>query len=271
VLELFARGPVAAFGCYEIAMAAGVLRALPPRAGAVLLVSGAALRAPGGDLLAAGLRAVADHAPVHACLQADHVHDLETVELACRAGVQAVMADGSPLAFEDNVAFVRAAAEIARRHGVALEGELGRLPGGADADAPPGGGEPTDPEAAAEFVARTGVDCLAVSLGNVHGSLLAAPRELDWARLRRIRRAVRVPLALHGASGLAPSVVRRAVRGGIAKVNLNTELRRAYLAATADALGAVDPSADVLALHEAQARAVARAARAVALAVTPYA
>jgi ketose-bisphosphate aldolase len=265
--DLLARGPVAAFGCYDIVMAAGVLRALPADSGAVLLVSGAALRAPGGDLLVAGLRAVAERAPVRACLQADHVHDLETVELACRAGVHAVMADGSPLAFEDNVEFVRAASEIAGRHGVAVEGELGRLPGGADADAPPGDGEPTDPDAAAEFVARTGVDCLAVSLGNVHGSLLAAPRELDWARLRRIRRAVRVPLALHGASGLAPAVVRRAVRGGIAKVNLNTDLRRAYLEATAGVLAAVEPEADVVALHEAQARAVARAARSLARAV----
>ena len=261
MLEPFAalleRGRVGAFGCYDTAMATGVLRALSARGG-VILVPAATL---GSELVVAGLRAVAETAPVPVCLQADHVHDLETIERACRWGVQAVMADGSPLGFEDNVAFVREAAAIARRHGVAVEGELGRLPGGADADAPIGAGLATDPEQAAEFVARTGVDCLAIALGNVHGALLPAPDTLDWGRLEAIRRAVDVPLALHGGTGLAPEVVARAVRGGIAKVNFNTGLRRAYLAATAAALPAAEPAADLVALHARQADAVEAAAR----------
>ncbi|MDA0162443.1 class II fructose-bisphosphate aldolase [Solirubrobacter ginsenosidimutans] len=254
---LLGRGRVGAFGCYDTAMAVGVLRALDARGG-VILVPAATLRS---EPVVAGLRAVAETARVPVCLQADHVHDLETIERACRWGVQAVMADGSPLDFEDNVAFVREAAAIARRHGVAVEGELGRLPGGADADAPIGAGLATDPEQAAEFVARTGVDCLAIALGNVHGALLPAPRDLDWGRLEAIRRAVGVPLALHGGTGLAPEVVARAVRGGIAKVNFNTGLRRAYLAATAAALPVAEPAADLVALHARQADAVEAAAR----------
>jgi ketose-bisphosphate aldolase len=253
--SLLARGPVGAFAVYELAMAEGVLRAAG-RGRVVVLLAGAALRAPGAELLVASLRGAAEAAGSRVCLQADHVHDLETVELACELGVQAVMADFSPLDFDANVAFTREAVAIAREFGVAVEGELGRLPGGADADAPRGTGALTDPEAAAEFVALTGVDCLAVAFGNVHGALLPAPSSLDWERLADIRSLVDVPLALHGGTGLSGELVRRALRGGIAKVNLNTGLRRAYLEATAAALPGAEPAADLVALHAAQARAV---------------
>jgi tagatose 1,6-diphosphate aldolase GatY/KbaY len=257
---LLARGPAGAFAVYDLAMAEGVLRAAG-RGRVVVLLAGAALRAPGAELLVASLRGAAEVTRAVVCLQADHVHDLETVELACELGVQAVMADFSPLDFEANVAFTREAVAIAREFGVAVEGELGRLPGGADADAPQGAGALTDPEAAAEFVARTGVDCLAVALGNVHGALLPAPDALDWERLADIRSLVDVPLALHGATGLGEDVVRRALRGGIAKVNLNTALRRAYLDATVEALPGAEPSADLVTLHARQARAVEVVAR----------
>jgi ketose-bisphosphate aldolase len=259
--SLLAQGPVGAFAAYELAMAEGVLRAAG-RGRVVVLLAGASLRAPGAELLVASLRGAAGEARARVCLQADHVHDLETVELACELGVQAVMADFSPLDFEANVAFTREAVAIAREFGVAVEGELGRLPGGADADAPRGAGALTDPDAAAEFVARTGVDCLAVALGNVHGALLPAPRALDWERLADIRSLVDVPLALHGGTGLAGDVVRRALRGGIAKVNYNTGLRRAYLDATAAALGEVEPAADLVGLHARQAQAVEAVVRA---------
>jgi tagatose 1,6-diphosphate aldolase GatY/KbaY len=89
----------------------------------------------------------------------------------------------------------------------------------------------TDPAEAAAFVRSSGVDCLAVSIGNIHGHYTGAP-VLDWERLERLRVAG-APLALHGASGLPDADVSRAVSSGIAKVNVNTELRAAYF----DALG----------------------------------
>jgi tagatose 1,6-diphosphate aldolase GatY/KbaY len=265
--RLLARGPLGAFGCYDLAMADGVLRAVGPTGSAVILVAGATLRVPGAELVLAALRAAAQATPARVCLQADHLHELELVELACRSGVQAVMADGSPLPFEDNVAFVQAATVIARRYGVAVEGELGRLPGGPDADAPQGEGLATDPAQAAEFVARTGVDCLAVSLGNVHGALLPSPERLDWARLEAIRDAVGVPLALHGGTGLLPEVVGRAVGAGIGKVNFNTGLRRAHLEATRVALPAAQAAADLVTVHARQAEAVERVTRAALAAI----
>jgi tagatose 1,6-diphosphate aldolase GatY/KbaY len=94
-----------------------------------------------------------------------------------------------------------------------------------------------------------------VSIGNVHGAYAAEPR-LDWARLDAVRAAVDVPLSLHGASGLPAGDVVRAVKAGIRKANVNTELRAAYLAATRDGLDAADDGLRVLALHDAQVKAV---------------
>jgi ketose-bisphosphate aldolase len=248
------RQPVAAFSGYDLETATAVLRTAGVGRRVILLLPARVLEE---DVAVAALRAAAAYAPGRVCLQADHVHDLDAVERACRLGAGAVMADGSDLPFEDNVAFVREAAQIARAHGAGIEGEIGRLPGGADADAPVGPGRLTDAGEAAEFAARTGVDCLAVAVGSVHGTLLDTPAALDWERLAAIRAKVRVPLALHGGSGLPPDVLRTAVRAGITKVNVNTALRRAYLAATREALPDADAFADVAALHGRQAEAVA--------------
>jgi ketose-bisphosphate aldolase len=256
---------VAAFGCYDLEGAVAVLRAAGVGRRVVLLLPAGVLREAADGMGVAALRAAAAYAPGRVCLQADHVQDLETLELACRIGVGAVMADGSQLPFDANVEFVRRAVRIARQYGVSVEGEIGRLPGGPDTDAPEGPGARTDVREAAEFVARTGVDCLAVAIGNVHGTIVDGPPDLDWELLAGVRARVDVPLSLHGGSGLEAPIVRRAVLRGITKVNVNTDLRRAYLDATGRALPDVARTADVAALHSRQAAAVeAVAARALA-------
>jgi tagatose 1,6-diphosphate aldolase GatY/KbaY len=88
----------------------------------------------------------------------------------------------------------------------------------------------TDPVQATEFVQRTGIDTLAVCIGNVHGRYTKEPR-LDFDRLKDIRDSVRVPLVLHGASGLQETMVRQSVELGVRKFNVNTELREAYISA----------------------------------------
>ena len=145
-------------------------------------------------------------------------------EALASGAVGAVLADGSRLPYGDNVAFVSAAGELARRHGAQIEVELGHVEGGEDVAAATAAGKLTDPAAAADFVEATGASCLAVSIGNVHGAYAAEPA-LDWTRLDAIRAAVEVPLSLHGASGLPDEDVRRAVAAGVAKVNVNTEVR----------------------------------------------
>jgi ketose-bisphosphate aldolase len=247
------------FTAYNLETAVGVLRAAEERGTAVvLLLSPGSFRGRDGRLLASALVALADRAAVPACVQLDHVADLAAVEEALALGVGAVMADGSALPDEDNAAFVREAAALARGAGGHVEAELGRVEGSEDVAAAAAAGALTDPERAAAFVARTGAACLAVSVGNVHGRYARPPR-LDWERLAAIRERVNVPLSLHGTSGLPDVDVRRAVELGVAKLNVNTELREAYLAATGRTLDGVRRGADVLALNAAQADAVAAA------------
>ncbi len=254
------RRAVAALAVYDLEGAVAVLRAAGVGRRVVLLLPARVLREGADGIAVAALRAAAAYAPGRVCLQADHVHDLETVELACRLGAGAVMADGSHLPFEDNVAFTRDAVAIARQHGVAVEGEVGQLPGDVDADAPVAAGAPTDAGEAGEFAARTGVDCLAVAVGAVHGTLLPAPGALDWARLDSIRAGVGVPLALHGGSGLPPELVARGVRAGRTQVNGKPDVPRADQRAPGAGRAGAAATADVAGLHLWQAAAVAAVA-----------
>jgi tagatose 1,6-diphosphate aldolase GatY/KbaY len=251
-----ARTGLGAFTCYDLEVARGVLAAAAGRnAGVVLLISRDAFGSPGGDQLLAAVRAAAERSPARACVQLDHVADLELIERAFELGAGAVMADGSKLPFEENVALVAAAAELARRHDGAVEAELGHIAGDEDIARAAEAGGFTDAAEAERFLAATAADCLAVSIGNVHGVYRSEPR-LDWGRLDQIEARVSVPLSLHGASGLPDGDLRRAVSAGVRKVNVNAELRQTYLDVTARELEAARDGARVMGLHAAQQAAV---------------
>jgi tagatose 1,6-diphosphate aldolase GatY/KbaY len=226
-----ARRAAGAFTCYDVTTALGVLQAAERRTmPVILLLSDASFRAPPGRLLLAGLVGVAREARVPVCVQLDHASDPAVLRAAIEAGAGAVMADGSRLPLAENAALVGSARADAARAGAGVEAELGHIEGGEDVAAAAAAGALTDPGEAAAFVAETGVDCLAVSIGNVHGTY-ASPPVLDWRRLEQIRASVgRTPLSLHGASGLPDELVRRAIALGVSKVNVNTELRARYLA-----------------------------------------
>jgi ketose-bisphosphate aldolase len=251
-----ARSAVGAFTCYDLEVARAVLAAAAGRdVGVVLLISRDAFAADGGDQLLAGVRAAAERSPARACVQLDHVSDLELIAGAFELGAGAVMADGSRSPFDENVALVQEARRSAERFGAAVEAELGHVTGGEDVAVATEAGGLTDPEEARRFAAATGVACLAVSIGNVHGTY-AGPPSLDWDRLDEIEAAVDVPLSLHGASGLADADLQRAVAAGVRKINANTELRDAYLSATRDRLDEALDGLRVISLHEAQTAAV---------------
>jgi fructose/tagatose bisphosphate aldolase len=130
-------------------------------------------------------------------------------------------------------------ARAAHRRGVSVEGELGTLPdGSSDGEVDAAGAELTDPDAAAAFVAATGVDCLAVSFGNVH-TLEGGAAPVDLAHLSAIRQRVDVPLVVHGGTSFPPSAVAGAIADGVAKFNVGTVLKRTFL----DGLGAAVASA----------------------------
>jgi len=251
-----ARTGLGAFTCYDLEVAAGTLAAAARcDAGVVLLISRDAFAAPAGEQLLAAIAAAAERSPARACVQLDHVADLGLIGRAIELGAGAVMADGSKLPFEENVALVAAAAELAHRHGGAVEAELGHIAGDEDIARAAEAGGFTDPVEAERFLAATAADCLAVSIGNVHGTYAGEP-ELDWGRLDAIEASVSVPLSLHGASGLPDADLRRAVAAGVRKVNVNAELRQAYLDVTARELEAARDGARVMALHAAQRAAV---------------
>ncbi len=184
----------------------------------------------------AGLRALSraaldaiDSSPAPAALHLDHGDSFELAAEAIECGFQSVMIDMSHLPFEENVAETRRVAEYAHERGVEAEGELGRLVGAeAGRSVEEWESAQTDPDKAAEFVERTRVDALAVAIGNAHGFYVGPPR-LNLARLEQIRRRVRVPLVLHGGSGIPERTLFAAIARGISKINICTEFVAAFL------------------------------------------
>lgn len=155
----------------------------------------------------------------------DHGKKLENIRRCIELGIS-VMVDGSALPYEENVKLTKTVVEMARETGVSVEGELGSLSGIEDVE-----DEATefltDPDLAAEFTSRTGVDALAVAIGNCHGKYLRPP-VLDIQRLRRIRERVAVPIVLHGGSDLPLDMSREAIENGIRKFNVGTDLKYAF-------------------------------------------
>ena len=168
--------------------------------------------------------AVAKQFNVPAALHLDHGDSLELVEACLNAGYTSVMLDYSRQSFQENAEAMRRVAAMAHPRGVTVEGELGTI-GQVDHATQEGGKQSTltDPEVAARFVKETGIDTLAVAIGNAHGIYTTLP-QLDFDRLERIHTAVSLPLVLHGGSGTPAADLRRAISLGIAKVNVASEL-----------------------------------------------
>jgi ketose-bisphosphate aldolase len=188
--------------------------------------------------MAAIAQTVARHFQVRAALHLDHGDSLQLVEACLAAGYTSVMLDYSRRPLQENAEAMRRVVAMARPLNVTVEGELGLI-GQVDQVTVEGGGSSTltDPEAAAAFVKGTGIDALAVSIGNAHGMYTTLPH-LDFDRLAKIHAAVSVPLVLHGGSGTPSSDLQRATSLGIAKVNVATELVNAIRQSLLDQWGA---------------------------------
>ena len=176
---------------------------------------------------------------IDAALHLDHGNTLEQVEDCARNGFTSVMLDASAACFEENVRLSAAAAEIAHAANISLEAELGHVTGG-------DGGEDADsaltvPAEVVEFVQRTSVDCLAISIGTVHGEYRGKP-ELHLDLLAEIASLVDTPLVLHGGSGTPIDQLHAAIRLGITKINICTDIHKAFLAGIAEAQATLTPS-----------------------------
>ena len=187
----------------------------------------------GVEELAALARSLAEHATVPTTVFFNEARTFAQVLRGLRAGCNAVMLDTSHLPYAENLALTRKVTEVAHALGASVEAELGRL---ADASAP-GAESPlyTDPAEAAHFVEQTGVDALAVSVGNTH-VLAEGEATVDLELLARIHELVSVPLVIHGGTGFPAWAVRPAIARGVAKFNVGTRSKQAMLAGIREAL-----------------------------------
>ena len=183
------------------------------------------LRHAGIEFIAANVRVAAELYDIPIALHLDHCSEFDMIVKAIQNGYTSVMIDGSHLSYSENVKLVKEVVEVAGIVGVNVEGELGRI-GGTEDDLTVDEREATltVPEEALDFVEKTGIDSLAVAIGTAHGVYKGEPK-LDFDRLKEIRKIVNLPLVLHGASGVPDKSIKLAIKNGISKINIATELK----------------------------------------------
>ncbi|MFO7915528.1 MAG: class II fructose-1,6-bisphosphate aldolase [Candidatus Krumholzibacteriales bacterium] len=220
---------------------------------AIIAVSEGAIKYAGFDNLFSMVQLAAEEDNTEFAIHLDHGRDMEIIEHCINNGFTSVMIDGSHLPFEENIKVTKEVVDKAAGKGVSVEGELGQLAGVEDnISVSEQEARFTNPDEAAEFVERTGVDALAVAIGTSHGAYkFKGEAQLAMDILEKISSKVSIPLVLHGASGVNPDHValankygadigdargvpdesiREAVTRGICKVNIDTDMRIVFTA-----------------------------------------
>ena len=212
---------VGSFSVANMEMVLGILRAAEETQSPVILQI-AQVRLAHSPLALIGplMVAAAEDASIPVAVHFDHGKTLDAIEQALDIGFSTVMLDGAQLPLAENIALTLQAKELAAEYGADLEGEIGAVGGSED------GSEDiaihcTAPEQAAEFMQATGVDALAVAIGNAHGNYKEAPR-LRFDTLETLQKTLDVPLVLHGGTGISPADFRRCIALGIRKINIAT-------------------------------------------------
>jgi fructose-bisphosphate aldolase class II len=183
---------------------------------AIIAVTPSAIKYAGLSYVARLVRTAAESSPVPMSLHLDHAEDVETASKCVATGFTSVMIDGSHLSFEENIALTKKVVEMAHPRHVSVEAELGRLAGVEEKAVQEKEAILTDPDAAKEFVDRTGVDALAVAVGTSHGAYkFKGEPKLDFDRLITIGEKVdNLPLVLHGASNVPAWIIEKATKYG---------------------------------------------------------
>jgi fructose-bisphosphate aldolase class II len=194
----------------------------------ILQTSQSAISYGGSEELSAIVSSLAKKAEVPVALHLDHGTSWDVVMKCLRDGWTSVMFDGSKYEFEKNIEITKRVVEIAHPMGVSVEAELGKIGGVEDhINVKDKDATMTDPDEAVEFVKKTGVDYLAIAIGTAHGIYKGDP-DLDFDRLKVIKERLNMPIVLHGASGVPEEDIKRAVKLGVNKINIDTELRQAF-------------------------------------------
>ncbi len=211
----------------------------------ILQASQGAIRYAGLDYIVSLVRTGAGKIDLPVALHLDHGTDFDQVMLCVRAGFSSVMYDGSRHPLDENIENTRFVVRVGQAVGVSVEGELGKI-GGTEDDVTVEERDAllADPLEAARFAQETGVDALAAAIGTAHGPYKGEPH-LDFDRLEKIHRLIKTPLVLHGASGVPDEAICKAIKLGVRKINIDTELRQAFTAGVKDFLaedpGNIDP------------------------------
>lgn len=217
---------IAAFNVHNLETIQAVVEAAAEeRAPVMVQTTPGTLKHAGIAYVAAAVKVAAGLHRIPVALHVDHCTSFEVIVQCIQQGYTSVMIDGSKLSYPENIALVKKVMEVARAAGVPVEAELGRI-GGTEDQITVDEREATFtvPEEARDFVNVTGINTLAVAIGTAHGEYKGEPK-LDFERLTAIRKLVDIPLVLHGASGVPDESVREAIRRGICKVNIATELK----------------------------------------------
>lgn len=232
--------------------------AVEEKSPAIVAVTPSAIKYAGLPYISKIAKTAAELSAVPMSLHLDHGEDFDTVSKCIEAGFTSVMIDGSHLKFEENITLTKRVVDLAHPRGVAVEAELGRLAGVEEKTVEEKEAILTDPDSAKEFVERTGVDALAVAVGTSHGAYkFKAEPKLDFERLKAISDRVYIPLVLHGASsvpawliekaskygaelggakGIPEDHIKKAISMGIAKINIDTDLRLSFTATVREVL-----------------------------------
>ncbi len=224
---------IPAFNVYNIETVMGVVAAAEEaKAPVIIQIYPRLVNEEVGFYIAPAVLAAARRASVPICFHLDHGPNEATAQRLLYWGATGIMYDGSVLPFEENAANTKHIVDMCDAIGVGVEGEIGHV-GSVNDDAME---EFTDPEEAAEFVKRTGVCCLAVLIGNAHGHYKKTPH-LDIERVKAIRKATgNIPLVLHGGSGIPDDQVKAAIKAGVRKMNIGTDVCCAFADGTKESL-----------------------------------
>ncbi|QUI24947.1 class II fructose-bisphosphate aldolase [Vallitalea pronyensis] len=220
------KAAIAAFNIHNLETIQAVIEgASEERAPVIIQTTPGTLRHAGIEYIGAIVKKAADMVDIPVALHVDHCPSFDTIVHCIRNHYTSVMIDGAHLDYEENVALVKRVTEMAHAVGMQVEGEIGKI-GGVEDDMFVNEDEAalTVPSEAKQFVEDTGIDTLAIAIGTAHGMYKGEPK-LDFERLSEIEAMVDVPLVLHGASGVPDASIKEAIKRGIAKINIATELK----------------------------------------------
>lgn len=220
---------VGAFNCNNMEIVQAIVRAAEEENSPVIMqASQGAIKYAGINFIVAMAKEAARNATVPVALHLDHGTSFDQVMLCLRHGFSGVMIDGSKLPLEENIALTKKVIEVAYPMGVSVEAELGKI-GGTEDDISVSERDAmfTDPLEAKYFAEKTGVGSLAIAIGTAHGQYKGEPK-LDFERLEKIASMVSAPIVLHGSSGVPSEAIIEAVKLGVCKVNIDTNIREAF-------------------------------------------